>query len=69
MNAQPGINGHEPGVKGDVMGRARSQAVSGSRRSVGELTFHGLMSPASGIRSRERHWAQPAEDAPAAAVG
>jgi hypothetical protein len=49
----------QPGVEGHIVGRARRQAIARSRCSLGVLSFHGLMFPASSIRrAMARHFCQ-----------
>lgn len=49
-DGQPAVHGEQAGVEGHIVGRARRQAVARSRRSLGVLSFHGLMYPANSIR-------------------
>ena len=49
VNPRPSVDGEQAGVEGNVMG-GQAAPLRGSRRSLGPLSFHGLIWPASSMR-------------------
>src|SRR5215469_1446209 len=50
VDAQSAVDHEHAGVEGDAVAGQAARPLRGSRRSAGELSFHGLKWPASSIR-------------------